>query len=171
MDGGCTFGLTGNVIAGDSAELAAFKKATAAKYRLKEKGYATNDIDLILTKFSASEVAVSTGEGYDVYLGTEGLRKVFEEVIHSTIKIDPVYEYVNGDMGYTWANYWVYDKDKEVPNEKFIILFLWENMNGDWRVRGDMYVYGQMEKAAKYTRCSELHKVTLASLYFDDCDQ
>lgn len=141
-------GIAADAVAGNSGELAEFQKATAEKYRLKEKGYATNDIELIVTKFYGPEGVVSTGEGFDVYLGTEGLREVFKAVIQDTVKIDPVYEYVNGDMGYAWCDYWVYGEDKENPKEKFIILFLWEKTGGEWFVRGDMYVYGELQKTA-----------------------
>lgn len=135
------------VSAADSTELEVFKEEIRKKYDLKERGYATNDAELIVTQFYAPEGVVSTGEGYDVYLGSEGLRRVFAAVIKYTVEIESVHTHVNGDMGYDWANYLVYDENKEEPFEKYRILFLWEKIDGEWFVKGDMYVFGTFDKS------------------------
>ena len=68
-------GFATPLLATDSAELLAFKKAIRAKYDIKEKAFAEHDPETILTKFYSEDV-ISVGEGEHIAGSILGL---FEE--------------------------------------------------------------------------------------------
>jgi ketosteroid isomerase-like protein len=127
--------------AADSAELAAFKQAIRAKYDMKEKAFHDRDGETIVTKFYAEDV-VSAGEGSPLHRGRAELRKLYQtpEVIESEVRITSFHTHVNGNAGWDWADFHVTPADTKVAPFTFKILFLWENVNGEWWCKGDMYV-------------------------------
>jgi ketosteroid isomerase-like protein len=127
--------------AASDAELAAFKQAIRAKYDMKEKAFHERDGETIVTKFYAEDV-VSTGEGSPLHQGREELRKLYQspEVINSDVRIVSFNTHVNGKAGWDWADFHVTPADPKTAPFTFKILFLWENVDGEWWCKGDMYV-------------------------------
>ena len=127
--------------AADSAELTAFKQAIRAKYDMKERAFHERDGETIVTKFYAEDV-VSMGEGSPLHRGREELRRLYRtpEVIENEVRITSFHTHVNGNAGWDWADFHVTPADTKVAPFTFKILFLWENVNGEWWCKGDMYV-------------------------------
>ena len=129
---------------GDSAELAAFKKAIRAKYDLKEKAFAEHDAETIVSQFYAADV-ISVGEGEGIYIGRDQIRPLYEDVVKdNTVKVDSVYTYVNGDAGWDWADFKVFPADPHKKPFTFAILFLWTKVGGSWICKGDFFVNGSL---------------------------
>lgn len=132
------------------AELAAFIKATRAKYDLKERAFAMHDPEPILKRFYSAD-AISTDFEGKTRIGTAGLRPIYEDpaIIGSTVKIESIYPHVNGDIGWDWVNFHVKPASAKEKPFTFKMLFLWEKINGEWWSKGDMFTFGQFDAAAR----------------------
>lgn len=126
-----------------NAELAAFKQAIRAKYDLKERAFAANDPEPILTRFYSEQVISTDSEGR-TYIGRDELRPLYEQEIGSNVRIEPFKSFVNGDAGWDWVNFYVIPPaESGAESFSFKLLFLWERINGEWWSHGDMYVRGE----------------------------
>lgn len=141
-------GFMSTAYATSNEELAAFKKATQSKYNVMERGFEIGDLDTIVSIYT-SDGLVSTGEGFDVFLDRDSLIQSFSPFLSYTVKVNPIYSNVKGDLGYQWCNFYMYEKGTNNQPEKYKFLFLWEKINGEWYVKGDMYVRGEFEKPSK----------------------
>ena len=129
------------------AELAAFKQAIRAKYDMKEQAFRDNDPEPILTRFY-SENAISTDNEGKTKIGREELRPIYEEVIAATVRIESFDTFVNGDAGWDWVNFHVaFPPEAQMDPFTFKMLFLWENVDGEWWSHGEMYVLGEFDVA------------------------
>lgn len=125
-------------------ELAAFKKAIGARYRLKEKAFAAHDAETIVSKFYSADV-ISVGEGEGIFVGRDAIRPLYEEVVkHVNVKVDSVYTYVNGDAGWDWADFHVMPLDPKEKPFTFVIVFLWAKVDGEWVCKGDIFLKGNL---------------------------
>jgi ketosteroid isomerase-like protein len=132
----------GDLPAPDVKELAAFKKEIRALYDLKEKAFAEGNADPIVDRFYAAN-AVSVGPEGKPAIGRDAFRKEYQEVVQNhTVKVESVYSYVKGDLGWDWANFHVASKDGKEAPFTFVILFLWAKSGGHWVSAGDAYVTG-----------------------------
>ncbi|MEM8498492.1 MAG: nuclear transport factor 2 family protein [Pseudomonadota bacterium] len=133
-----------------SAESAAdplvdFKTAIRSKYDMKEAAFAANNVEPILTRFY-SEQAISTGPDGTTKIGRAELRPVYEEVIGGNVRIESFETVLNGDAGWDWVNFHVTPSAES--GEKpftFKMLFVWENIDGEWWSHGEMYVFGKFD--------------------------
>lgn len=129
----------------ENTELSQFKAALAEKYAMKEKAFADNDPEPILTRFYTADV-VSIGPDGDTHIGLEALRPVYEEVIASTVEIEPFRSFVRGNAGWDWVNFHVTPPPQaEMAPFTFKMLFLWERIDGEWWSHGEMYVNSASE--------------------------
>lgn len=123
-------------------ELADFKQAIRSKYDMKEAAFAANDPEPILTRFYSNDV-ISTGPDGHTHQGRDGLRPIYQEVIASEVKIKSFDTFVNGDAGWDWVNFHVTPPAESGEQSfTFKMLFLWENVDGEWWSHGEMYVVG-----------------------------
>ncbi|MFL6601218.1 MAG: YybH family protein [Steroidobacteraceae bacterium] len=128
------------------AELAAFKKAIRLKYALKERAFANHDADTIVRQFYTPDV-ISVGQGEGIYVGTEQIRPLYEEVVKANkVSIDSIYTFVKGDAGWDWADFHVYPTDGKTAPFTFAILFLWTRIDGEWMCKGDFFVTGSLKE-------------------------
>jgi ketosteroid isomerase-like protein len=129
----------------DSAQLSAFRKAIRTQYDLKEKAFAAHDAETILTKFYTPDV-ISVGEGEGIYVGTDQIRPLYEEVVQNNkVKVESIYTFVDGSAGWDWADFHVYPRDGKAKPFTFAILFLWAKVNGQWLCKGDFFVNGSLK--------------------------
>jgi hypothetical protein len=129
--------------------LASFKAAIREKYDLKEKAFAENDAETIVTKFYASDARSVSANDAHTYAGVDEFRKTYSEVVPTAnVKIESVETYLNGDAGWDWANFHVTPKDASAPPFTFMILFLWSKENGEWISKGDFYSLGEFASHA-----------------------
>ena len=127
------------------AELAAFKTAIRAKYDLKEQAFRDNDPEPIINGFYSDRVISTDNEG-GTHIGRDGIRPVYEEVIGSLVRIESFDTFVNGDAGWDWVNFHVsFPPAAEMEPFTFKMLFLWENIDGEWWSHGEMYVPGEFD--------------------------
>jgi ketosteroid isomerase-like protein len=128
----------------DTAELQAFKKAIRAKYDMKEKAFAAGDAKTIVTRFYAED-AQSVGEAYGIFHGRKDLWPLYTQAVKElNVKVTSVHTVVSGTAGWDWANFDVTPKDSKEKPFSLVILFLWQNVNGNWICKGDFYVYGNL---------------------------
>ncbi|MDE0755904.1 MAG: hypothetical protein OSB26_14760 [Woeseiaceae bacterium] len=126
-----------------AAELIAFKKAIRAKYDMKEQAFRDNDPEPIVTRFYSDRVISTDNEGA-THIGRAGIRPVYEEVIGAFVEIESFNTFVNGDAGWDWANFHVsFPPEAEMEPFTFKMLFLWENIDGEWWSHGEMYAPGE----------------------------
>ena len=126
----------------DSAQLTAFKKAIRTKYDLKEKAFAAHDAETIVTKFYSSDV-ISAGEGEGIFIGRDAIRPLYQTVVKdSTVKVESVHTFVDGNAGWDWADFHVYPADPKIKPFTFAILFLWAKVDGQWTCKGDFFMTG-----------------------------
>jgi ketosteroid isomerase-like protein len=139
---GLGLALGGHAATADS-ELALFKQAIRAKYDMKEQAFAARDVESILTRFYAEDVISTDPDGH-THIGRDALRPIYEEVIGSTVRIEPFRSFVRGDAGWDWVNFHV-TPPPEAKQEPFTfkMLFLWERIAGEWWSHGEMYVVGE----------------------------
>ena len=129
----------------DPAELAAFKAATRAKYDMKEAAFKANDVEPIINHFYSDRVISVDSEGA-VHRGRAGIRPVYEQVIGSFVAIESYESFVNGNAGWDWVNFHVsFPPEAEMDPFSFKMLFLWENIEGEWWSHGEMYVPGAFD--------------------------
>ena len=134
----------GDVSAGSEA-LVAFKLATRAKYDMKEAAFKANDVEPIINHFYSDRVISVDSEGA-VHRGRAGIRPVYEQVIGSFVAIESYESFVNGNAGWDWVNFNVsFPPEAEMDPFSFKMLFLWENIEGEWWSHGEMYVPGAFE--------------------------
>ena len=132
-------------VAADNHELMEFKKAIRALYDLKEKAFADDDPEPILTRFYAPDV-ISTGPDGFTHAGTEGIRPIYNEVVPTgEVKIESFNTYVSGDAGWDWVNFHVKPDDPKEEPFTFKMLFLWAKVDGKWMSKGEMYVMGAFD--------------------------
>ncbi len=128
-----------------NTELDEFRAQIRIKYDMKEAAFAANDPEPILTGFYHPEV-VSTGPDGVTYLGRDGLRPVYNEIIGSGVRIESYRTFVAGNAGWDWVNFHV-TPPVEAHEEPFTfkLLFLWARENGEWWSHGEMYVIGKFD--------------------------
>jgi hypothetical protein len=132
-----------------SAETAAFKKAIRSLYDLKEKAWAAEDAETIVTKFYSPD-AISAGEGDpQTMVGQAQFRQAYEQYVRDvpSIRIESVKSYVNGNAGWDWANFYSNPKPEKkalYPPSPIRIVFLWAKENGKWICKGDIFVNGKL---------------------------
>jgi len=127
------------------AELTAFKKAIRAKYDMKEQAFRDNDPEPILTRFYSEDVISTDNEGH-TKIGRAELRPVYEEVIGAFVKVESYNTFVNGDAGWDWVNFHVsFPPEAGMEPFTFKMLFLWEQIDGEWWSHGEMYVLGEFD--------------------------
>jgi ketosteroid isomerase-like protein len=126
----------------DSPQLAAFRKAISAKYKLKERAFAAHDAETIVSKFYTEDV-ISVGEGEGIFVGREQIRPLYQDVVKdNTVRIESVHTYVNGNAGWDWADFHVTPADSKTKPFTFAILFLWAKIDGEWMCKGDYFMNG-----------------------------
>lgn len=129
----------------ESEELIAFKAAIRAKYDMKEAAFRANDVEPIINRFYSDRVMSVDGDG-NVHRGRAGIRPVYEEVIGSLVRIESVETVVNGDAGWDWVNFHVsFPPEAELKPFSFMMVFLWERIDGEWWSHGEMYVPGAFD--------------------------
>ncbi len=137
-----TAAAAGAAASKDSAQLSAFKKAIRAKYDLKEKAFAAHDAETIVTKFYSSDV-ISAGEGEGIFIGRDAIRPLYQTVVKdNTVKVESVHTFVDGNVGWDWADFHVYPADPKTKPFTFAILFLWAKVDGEWICKGDFFMTG-----------------------------
>lgn len=130
----------------DSPALREFKSAIRAKYDMKEKAFAQHDAESIVTKFYTADV-ISVGAPEGIFIGRDQIRPIYQEVVrNSTVKVDSVYTYVNGDAGWDWADFHVRPTDATQKPFTLLILFLWTKENGEWMSKGEFFTSGSMRE-------------------------
>lgn len=128
-----------------AAEMAAFKSAIRAKYDMKEQAFRDNDPEPILTRFYSESVISTDNEGV-THVGRDELRPIYEEVIGAFVEIESFDTFVNGDAGWDWVNFHVsFPAEAQMEPFTFKMLFLWENIDGEWWSHGEMYVMGEFK--------------------------
>ena len=132
------------VFAESRSELDEFKTAIRAKYDMKEAAFAANDPEPIITRFYTDD-AVSTGPDGVTHEGRESLRKVYDQVIGGSVRIESYKTVVNGGAGWDWVNFHVNPNVEGQASFTFKLLFLWENIDGEWWSQGEAYVIGKFD--------------------------
>jgi|SRR6266404_3483226 len=122
----------------DAVELAEFKRQTRALYDLTEAAIAAGKIDSLLERFYAAD-AISFGPDAKVIRGRSQLSGMYEQVAKniSNITITSVHAYVNGNLGWDWAN--IENTVKDGSKLYVAILFLWIRVSGLWVCGGNTY--------------------------------
>lgn len=134
-----------HLFAADAAELASFKAAIEAKYTIKEAAFAAADATPIINNFYTVDVIATDNEGKTL-MGRAEIQPLYEELVQGfNVQVESVHTYVNGDAGWDWANFHVVPKDPNTEGFSFKILFLWENIDGEWWCKGDIYVLGAFD--------------------------
>lgn len=137
-----------SVHAEDSTELKEFKAAIRAKYDLMERAHATDNPALIYNQFYAKDARGLAADEPRSYKGYAQLKEMYDDVaLRGEIKIESVDTYVNGDAGWDWANMYAEYHDKNIEPFSVMYLYLWAKENGEWMVKGDMYVIGEFDAA------------------------
>ena len=127
------------------AELAAFKAAIRAKYDMKEQAFHDNDPEPIINRFYSDRVISTDYQGV-THIGRDELRPAYEEVIGAFVEIESFDTFVNGDAGWDWVNFHVsFPPQAEMEPFTFKMLFLWENIDGEWWSHGEMYTLGEFD--------------------------
>jgi len=134
----------GALQAPDAVELAAFKKEIRALYDLKEKAFADGDAEAIVNYFYTAD-AVSVGPDGKPAMGRAAFLENYRPLVERyNVTVESIRTHVNGDSGWDWTNFHVTSKDGSEPPFTFVILFLWNKIDGKWACPGDMYVVGQL---------------------------
>lgn len=132
----------------DPAALAAFKKDIRVLYDLKEKAFADADAAAIVNHFYTAD-AVTVGPDGKATSGRAGFLENYKPLVSKyNVRVESILTYLQGDAGWDWANFHITSKDGSEPPFSFIILFLWNKVDGKWASPGDMYVVGQFSKPA-----------------------
>lgn len=135
----------GSLEAADPAALAEFKKEIRALYDLKEKAFAEGDAEAIVNHFYSADAVTVGPDGkpaMDRAAFLENYRTLVEKY---NVRVESVKTHVNGESGWDWTNFHVASKDGSEPPFTFIILFLWNKIDGKWACPGDMYVVGSFQ--------------------------
>lgn len=121
-----------------------FRSAIRVRYDLKERAFAENDPDFIVEEFYSEDVFSVDNEGI-LHHGREALRPIYAEVVPgSTVRIESVKAYTDGDLGWDWTNFYVTPDDPAADPFSFIILFLWEKRDNKWWCVGESYQIGEL---------------------------
>ena len=137
---------TGGALISDAQGLADFKSAIRAKYDLKEKAFAEENAEAIVTKFYTEDV-ITAAVGDKVYHGRSEIRPQYEAHVKGNhVKIESIDSFVAGDAGWDWADFHVYPTDGKTPPYTFAILFLWAKINGEWMCKGDYFTVGSFRE-------------------------
>lgn len=137
------------------AELAAFKKAIRAQYDLKEKAWAAQDYQRLVTGFySPQAFTAAEGEPKFYAQGRAQFLELYKTYVADTtkIRIESVHTYVNGNMGWDWTNFHADvkpEKVKDYPPSPVRILFVWEKIGGKWMCSGDVVLLGAFDTAPR----------------------
>jgi ketosteroid isomerase-like protein len=138
-----------------SAELDAFQRAIRAQYDLKERAWAAQDHQALVTGFySPSAFSAAEGEPTFFAQGRAQFLELYKTYVADTarIRIESVHTHVNGNMGWDWANFYADvkpEKVKDYPPSPVRILFLWEKIGGKWMCAGDVVLLGTFDTAAR----------------------
>lgn len=131
-----------------SSSLQAFKNAIRAKYDLKERAWAVRDsVGLVKGFYSPQAFSAAEGEPEFFALGQKQFLELYKTFVADTtkVRIESVHTYVNGNMGWDWANFHADvkpEKVKDYPPSPVRILFVWERINGQWFCAGDVVLLG-----------------------------
>jgi len=140
-----THTLAPSVERGPAAEFAAFKAAIRAKHGMKEQAFRDNDPEPIITRFY-SDKAISTDNEGKTRIGRDELRPVYKEVIGAFVEIESFESFVNGNAGWDWVNFHVsFPAEANMEPFTFSMLYLWQNIDGEWWSRSEMYVLGEFD--------------------------
>ncbi len=120
----------------DAAALAEFKKQTRALYDAKEAEIAAGNIEPLLARFYTAD-AMAFGPDAKIIRGRSQFKAIYEEFAKniSGFTITSVNAYVNGNIGWDWAN--IENEVKDGSKLYVAILFLWVKVNGLWVSAGD----------------------------------
>ncbi len=135
---GRTQETVGNLPPPDPAELAEFKKQTRALYDMKEAAVAAGNLEPLLARFYAQD-AMSFGPDAKIIRGRGEFKGIYEEFAKNilSLTITSIHAYVNGNIGWDWAN--IENKVKGGSKLHVAILFLWVKINGLWVSAGDTF--------------------------------
>ncbi len=130
--------------------LSAFKRSIRRLYAMKERAWAAGDVKTIVDRFYAPD-AVSVGEGEpNVVVGRAQFMTAYRGYLRdiTSVRIESVRAFVNGNAGWDWANFYFTPKPKvakEYPPSPIRILFLWSKTHGHWVCEGEMFVNGKFK--------------------------
>jgi uncharacterized protein (TIGR02246 family) len=131
-----------------ASDLDQFEREIRQLYDMKEKAWAAGDAETIVTKFYSAD-AISAGEGDPAtVVGRVAFRKAYQQYVKdvTSIRIESVETYVNGNAGWDWTNFYATpkpDKAKDYPPSPVRIVFLWSREGGKWVCKGEMFVNGK----------------------------
>ena len=135
-------------VSASASDLGQFKLEIRRLYDMKEKAWAAGDAETIVAKFYSAD-AISAGEGDPATMvGRVAFRKAYQQYVKdvSSIRIESVETYVNGNAGWDWTNFYATpkpDKAKDYPPSPVRIVFLWSREEGKWICKGEMFVNGK----------------------------
>lgn len=124
---------------------AALKKALQARLDLLQQLWERRDADAIVRELYTADTEI-TGAGSDaLYHGTAQLQALLALLVNdsrgASIRIDRLTE-LGESAAYTWVTWRVLP----LAGEAFAMksLFVWQRLDGDWRVVADMYAEGEI---------------------------
>lgn len=134
----------GSLEAPDATSLSKFQKEIRTLYDLKEKAFADGDAEAIVNHFYTAD-AVTVGPDGKPHMGRAAFLENYKPLVAKyNVKVESIRTHVQGKSGWDWTNFYVTSKDGSEPPFSFIILFLWNKVDGKWVCPGDMYVVGEI---------------------------
>ena len=124
---------------------AALRNALQARLDLLQQLWDRRDSDAIVRELYTENTEI-TGAGSDaLYHGTEQLQELLALLVNdsrgASIRIDRLTE-LGENAAYTWVTWSVLPLEGEAFSMKS--LFVWQRVNGEWRVVADMYAEGEI---------------------------